>query len=186
MKQLSLFGDNETYENKKVFVYRTMLVKDTSVKYNTKKVNNSEIAARVFRQTINKRGQSDREQLMVMFLTCKNEVSGVNIVHTGTINSCAASPREIMGAALTANCTSIILGHNHPSGDTSPSKEDINLTKHLILAGKVLGITVLDHVILGVTGDWMSMRDNRNLDFVAYHNEADKTLRDYTANPMIR
>lgn len=91
---------------------------------------------------------SDRERFLSVMLTTKNHLIGVETVSVGSVCAAIVSPREVFKSAILANAASIVLCHNHPSGDLAPSIEDINLTKHLIDAGKLLGINVFDHIIV--------------------------------------
>jgi DNA repair protein RadC len=101
---------------------------------------------------------SDRERFLSVMLTTVNHLIGVETVSVGTINSAYISPREVFKSAILANAVSIILCHNHPSGDLTPSNNDIEITKHLIEAGELLGIKVLDHLIISNQG-YKSLRD---------------------------
>ncbi len=89
------------------------------------------------------------EQFAAILLNTKNHVLAVSIISSGSINSSIVRPAELFRIALLhgATATSIILAHNHPSGDPSPSQEDISLTKRLVEAGKLLDIIILDHII---------------------------------------
>jgi DNA repair protein RadC len=89
------------------------------------------------------------ETLYVAFLDTRNRIIGEQEVARGTLNQITVHPRDIFQAAILANCTSILLAHNHPSGDCTPSKEDRALTQQVAQAGELLGIQVLDHVIIG-------------------------------------
>ena len=95
---------------------------------------------------------SDREIFLSVMLTSRNHLIGVETVSIGSVNSAILSPREIFKGALLANAVSIILCHNHPSGDLSPSEEDIKITKRLIEVGELLGVKVLDHLIVSDQG----------------------------------
>lgn len=90
----------------------------------------------------------EQEHMVVMHLNTKNKIIKKLVISKGTINSTICRPREIFKAAIRENVAAILLGHNHPSGDPSPSMEDIELTKKIKEAGDVLGIKVLDHVIV--------------------------------------
>ncbi len=89
------------------------------------------------------------EQFVAILLNTKNHVLAVSIVSSGNVNSSIVRPAELFRIALLqgGTTTSVILAHNHPSGDPSPSQEDISLTKRLVEAGKLLDISVLDHII---------------------------------------
>ncbi|AIE61763.1 JAB domain-containing protein [Bacillus methanolicus] len=101
----------------------------------------------------------DREVFLVMMLNTKNEVVGLHRAHVGSLNASIVHPREVMKAAILNNAASIIVSHQHPSGDTTPSREDIEVTKRLAEAGKIIGIEVLDHVIVSYTGNYVSMKE---------------------------
>ena len=82
-------------------------------------------------------------------LDTKNNIIGVEEISIGNLNSSIVHPREVFKQAIKRSSSSIILVHNHPSGDPNPSKEDINITKRLVECGDLLGIRVLDHIIIG-------------------------------------
>lgn len=92
---------------------------------------------------------NDKEYFMVILLDTRNRIIKDEIVSIGTLNSSIIHPREIFKSAIKESANSIILVHNHPSGDPNPSKEDEKITRTLIDAGDLLGIKVLDHVIIG-------------------------------------
>jgi DNA repair protein RadC len=89
------------------------------------------------------------ENFCIFTLNTKNKIVGVHTVFVGTLNASIVQPREVFQAALLNNAASIVCFHNHPSGDPSPSKEDISVTNRLVDCGQLMGIPVLDHVILG-------------------------------------
>jgi len=91
----------------------------------------------------------DREHLLMLLLNTKNQVIGIHTIAIGTLDSTIVSAREIFKTILVANASSIILAHNHPSGDSSPSAEDISVTASLARAGALFGIEILDHIIVG-------------------------------------
>ena len=91
----------------------------------------------------------DREHFRVVTLNTKNHVLGISPISVGSLNSSLVHPRECFKEAIRRNSNAIILLHNHPSGDPTPSREDIEVTKRLADGGKILGIEVLDHVIIG-------------------------------------
>lgn len=90
----------------------------------------------------------DREHFRILLLDTKNHVIGTHTVSIGSLNASVVHPRECFRPAIAAQANSIILVHNHPSGDPEPSSEDINLTRRLMSAGDIIGIKVLDHVII--------------------------------------
>ncbi|RNC29947.1 MAG: hypothetical protein AWM53_00167 [Candidatus Dichloromethanomonas elyunquensis] len=91
----------------------------------------------------------DREHFRIMLLSTRNNVLGISPVSIGSLNSSVVHPRECFKEAIRRNANTIILLHNHPSGDPAPSKEDVDITRRLAEGGKILGIDVLDHVIIG-------------------------------------
>jgi DNA repair protein RadC len=101
---------------------------------------------------------SDREMLLSVMLTVKNDLIGVETVSIGSITASTTTPRDVFKSAILANAVAIIVCHNHPSGELVPSDEDIKLTKQLIEAGELLGIKVLDHLIVSNQG-YKSRRD---------------------------
>lgn len=105
---------------------------------------------------------ADRECLIVLLLDTRHKLIGCNIASIGTLDSSLAHPREIFKAAILANAKAIVLCHNHPSGEATPSPEDIRLTQKVIDAGHILGLPLLDHVIIGDAGRYTSLRQTNN------------------------
>jgi len=95
---------------------------------------------------------SDREMLLSIMLTVKNDLIGVETVCIGSIIKITIAPRDVFKSAILANAVAIIVCHNHPSGDLIPSDADMELTKQLVDAGELLGIKVLDHLIVSNRG----------------------------------
>ena len=91
----------------------------------------------------------NREIMKLLFLNTKSRFLGENDISVGTVNSTLVSPREIFMEALRKNAVSVILLHNHPSGDPTPSKDDVLVTKRVHEAGEIIGIDLLDHIIIG-------------------------------------
>ena len=98
------------------------------------------------------------EKFIALALSTKNHVIAVLPVSQGSLNASIVHPRELFQRAILANCASLILAHNHPSGDPAPSPEDIALTRKLIDAGLLLDIPVLDHIVLGY-GRYVSFKE---------------------------
>lgn len=94
-------------------------------------------------------GGKTREHLAVILLDARSNVLGVMVVSIGTLSASLVHPREVFQPAILANAAAIIVAHNHPSSDPSPSKEDKETTRRLVKAGELLGIPLLDHVIIG-------------------------------------
>lgn len=91
----------------------------------------------------------DREHFLVLYLDRKGGVIAKENVSVGGLHSSIAHPREVFKTAVKRSAASIILAHNHPSGDPAPSREDIDITRRLIEAGSIMGIEIIDHVIIG-------------------------------------
>jgi DNA repair protein RadC len=98
-----------------------------------------------------------KEQFIVITLNARQEVISVGIVTIGLVNRAIIHPREVFAKAIQDRAVSIVLCHNHPSGETLPSFEDIHLTHQLIEAGKILGIPVIDHLVISKSG-YLSMQ----------------------------
>ncbi|WP_339319230.1 DNA repair protein RadC [Paenibacillus sp. FSL R10-2734] len=90
-----------------------------------------------------------KEHFVCLFLNTKNHVIGQETLSMGSLNASIVHPREVFRAAIKCSSASIICAHNHPSGDPTPSPEDISLTSRLLQAGEIVGIDVLDHLIIG-------------------------------------
>lgn len=97
-------------------------------------------------------GHEAREQFRILFLDNRNALIADEVQNRGTVNHTTAYPREVMKRALELSATAIILLHNHPSGDTTPSKADVDLTRTIVEAGRNMGVAVHDHVIIGREG----------------------------------
>ena len=102
---------------------------------------------------------ADREIFVALALDARNRPIGSNIVSVGTLTTSLVHPREIFKFAILAGAATIALAHNHPSGDPTPSKEDVDLTRRMVQAGELVGIEVIDHVILALGGEWESLRE---------------------------
>lgn len=101
----------------------------------------------------------DREHFWALALNTKNQLLRVIEVSVGSLNASIVHPRELFKDAIRVSAASVVVVHNHPSGDPTPSGADIQLTRRLIKAGDVLGIEVLDHVVIGDGGEHASLRD---------------------------
>jgi len=95
--------------------------------------------------------EKTREHLAALYLNARNEVVFKKHIFVGTLDANIAHPREIFEQALTNHASAVILVHNHPSGDPEPSKADLEITKRIVEAGKIMGIDVLDHIIITKT-----------------------------------
>lgn len=113
----------------------------------------------------------DHERFWTLMLDSRNRLKGsVSEVSKGILDSSLVHPREVFKPAILSSCAAVILVHNHPSGDPTPSSEDVRITRQLVQTGQVVGIKVLDHVVLGRhavdrSKDYVSMRENGLVEF---------------------
>jgi DNA repair protein RadC len=101
----------------------------------------------------------DKEHLWVIGLNAKNAIKFIDLVSLGTLTNALIHPREVFRLAVQKGVCSLIAGHNHPSGDPEPSRDDIAVTERLKDAGAILGIALLDHVIIGDDGRYESLKE---------------------------
>lgn len=144
--EISYTSSKKNLKSKRVEIVSIKLVKESSMLYSKRKVTSPYDAAELLRDFIE---NSDREMLLVCCLDTKNQPNYISVVSIGTLNSSLVHPREVFKTAILGNSASIIIAHNHPSGDISPSSEDINITNRLKEAGKIMGIDLIDHIIIG-------------------------------------
>lgn len=102
----------------------------------------------------------DREHMRVVLLNTKNQVVGADDLYVGSVNAALVRPAEVFAAAVRRNLPAVMVVHNHPSGDPTPSPEDIRLTAQLVEAGRILDVEVIDHVVIG-QGRYVSMRERK-------------------------
>lgn len=105
----------------------------------------------------------DRETFVALYLDTKNRVIKKETVSIGSLNSNIVHPREVYREAILNSAHNIIVAHNHPSGDPTPSREDLELTDRLYKAGEIIGIGLIDHIIVGESGQYYSMKERGNL-----------------------
>lgn len=122
------------------------MVKEFSILYKNRVVRSPEDGYELMKEFL---GDVDREHFIVVCLDTKNQPTALNVCHIGSLNASIVHPREVMKPAILSNAASILVGHNHPSGNPEPSHEDIQVTRKLVEAGKIMGIDVLDHIVMG-------------------------------------
>jgi len=125
------------------------VVKETSGRYDVSKKIQCPNDIFNIAQNVIRANEYAEENLWLITLDTKNFITGIFTVSTGSLNSSIVHPREVFKRAILQNAASIIICHNHPSGDPTPSQDDINTTKRIYDAGKILGIELLDHIIIG-------------------------------------
>jgi len=141
-----MIAENRDVPAKRVNIVTIRMVREATMLYNIRRVSSPSDAVELGKKFIQ---DSDREQLLLCCLDTKNQPVALNVVSIGSLNSSIVHPREVFKAAILSYAASVILFHNHPSGDTSPSSEDISITTRLKECGKLLGIELIDHIIIG-------------------------------------
>lgn len=129
---------------------KAVLEKELSVNYPEldRKMNGPEKVVRLAKEFLHLDDQTE-EYLYMICMNSKLDLTSVFEISHGNVNSSIIGAREIFQKALLANAVSIILMHNHPSGDPTPSREDIEVTKRIVEAGRVVGVELVDHIIIG-------------------------------------
>lgn len=138
------------YKTRLVEGRKAVLEKDYSVNYpEMDNMINSPSAVDELAKGFLRMHEETEEHMYMLCLNSKLKLNGVFEISHGNVNSSIVGAREVFQKALLGNAVSIILIHNHPSGDCTPSRQDIEVTKRLVEAGKIVGIDVLDHIIIG-------------------------------------
>ncbi len=146
-EQTTLVAEEHTTQRKRgIPIYRVTLVREGKMPTYESRIRSSASAHTVLQEYL---ADTDREHFVILMLDQKNQVIGINTVSIGSLSASVVHPREVFKPAILSNCASLILGHNHPSGDAQPSREDRAITQRLVESGKLLGIAILDHVIVG-------------------------------------
>lgn len=126
----------------------------------SKKKNRRLASAKIVYEELRKKiGNLKKENFVVVSLDTRNRIIAVDTVFVGTLNSSLIHPREIFETAIRRHAAGIVVAHNHPSGDPEPSDEDIKVTRHLTEAGRMMGIELLDHLVIG-RDKFFTFRDN--------------------------
>ena len=140
---------------KRINIVSIKMVKESSFLYQTRTISSPNDAYEMIREQLK---DLDREQFIIACLNTKNEPTNISVVAVGTLNKAIIHPREVFKTAILSNAANVIAFHNHPSGDTEPSQQDIQLTNRLYEAGELLGIKLLDHLIIG-DGTFTSLKE---------------------------
>ena len=136
--------------------FRISLVREPGVKLTERpSMQSPSEAAPILRDYI---GDLDREVFVVAMLTTRHRILGLHTVSVGCLTASLVHPAMVMKPAILASAAGLVLGHNHPSGDPEPSAEDLALTRRLAAAGSLLGIEILDHLVIGEAGRFVSFR----------------------------
>ena len=140
---------------KRINIVSIKMVKESSFLYQTRTISSPKNAYEMIKEQLE---GLDREQFIIACLNTKNEPTNITVVSVGTLNKAIVHPREVFKTAILSNAASIMAFHNHPSGDTTASQQDIQLTNRLYEAGELLGIKLLDHLIIG-DGTFTSLKE---------------------------
>ena len=140
---------------KRINIVSIKLVKESSFLYQTLTISSPKDAYEMIKDQLQ---DLDREQFIIACLNTKNEPTNISVVSVGSLNKAIVHPREVFKTAILSNAASIMAFHNHPSGETTPSQQDIQLTNRLVGAGELLGIKLLDHLIIG-DGAFTSLKE---------------------------
>lgn len=141
---------------KKVSIIRTIAVREKTIFYGNRIIDSPKKAAELGWLLVE---NADKEHLLICCLDVKNQPVSMEVVAIGTAVQCVVGMKEVFKNAILSNAQSIIIFHNHPSGDTYPSKEDVLITKRIRESGSILGVEVLDHIILGGEDEFTSMAE---------------------------
>ncbi len=160
--QMTLLAEEKTTKTKQasIPIYRVTLVREGKMPTYESRIRSSASAHTVLQDYL---ADTDREHFVILMLGQKNQVIGINTVSIGSLTASVVHPREVYKPLILSNAAAVILGHNHPSGDPQPSKEDRAITTRLKEAGTLLGVNVLDHIIVGGDGRYFSFADENLL-----------------------
>jgi DNA repair protein RadC len=147
-------------QRKRVDIVSIKMVREASVLYEKRKIASPRDAFELIKDFLK---DEDREKFLAIYLNTKNEPTAIHTVSIGTINASLVHPREVFKGALMTNAASVIVAHNHPSNECNPSKEDIQITKRLMEAGKIIGIEVIDHIIVGDSNHYISLKERGDM-----------------------
>lgn len=137
---------SEKQSAKRVNIVSVKLVKEASLMYDRRVVSSPYAGYELVKKFLE---DLDREAFIVASLDTKNQPVSINVAHIGDINSCIMSPSCVIRVALLSNAAAILVAHNHPSGNPEPSEADVRITERLEAACDLMGLTFLDHLIIG-------------------------------------
>lgn len=140
---------------KRINIVSIKMVKESSFLYQTRQILSPNDAYEMIKEQLE---GLDREQFIIACLNTKNEPTNISVVSVGSLNKAIVHPREVFKTAILSNAASVMAFHNHPSGETTPSQQDIQLTNRLYEVGELLGIKLLDHLIIG-DGTFTSLKE---------------------------
>lgn len=144
-----------------ISVVSVKLVKEKQIHKYLEPIRKPNDAASIMRDLI---GDKDRENLLVIGVDTKGNITHIEYAHRGTLTDTTIHSREIYKAAIISNSKGIIIGHNHPSGDVSPSEADNLATEKIRQAGEIIGIDLIDHIIVA-NDSYYSIKEKRKVKF---------------------
>ena len=124
-------------------------------------VSNPQAVHEVLAKVLSAESEVDRmkEHFWVVGLNTRNAIQYIDLASLGTLNASLVHPREVFRFAILKAVSSVIVSHNHPSGDPEPSDDDLAITRRLTEAGRIVGIEVLDHIVIGTRGSFYSFKE---------------------------
>ncbi len=140
---------------KRVDIVSIKMVKEKSTLYNGRKINSPEAGYRLVKDFLE---TLDREAMVVVCLNSQNEPNNLTVASMGTLDSSPVHPREVLKTAVLSNASSILIAHNHPGNSMEPSNADRDVTVRIEEACRLMGITLLDHIIVG-HDRWYSFKE---------------------------
>jgi len=138
----------------KIDIVKIHMVKDGTIEYGKRAIRNPKDLADLGLKFLK---HADREMFVLVCLNSRNCINCIHVVSIGTVNASLVAPREVFKIALLSNASEVAFIHNHPSGDTDPSEDDLLITRKLAECGKLFDIKLLDHVIISDEGKYESL-----------------------------
>lgn len=161
-EQTTLLGELAPTKKKAINYYSLELIKEKSKRFelgSVTQIRSPQDCHRALENIFNL-SNSPQEKFVMIALDVKNNIAGAFTVHIGTTNASIVHPKDVFQRAILTNASSIIIAHNHPSGDPTPSPEDIEVTRRLCEAGALLGVEILDHIIIGDNHAYYSLKEH--------------------------
>lgn len=161
METMTLFGQDPEPKTQKIriksirAVFNNEVIRENAPNWVNTACTSAENVFELFRDL----AKEAKENFVALHLDAKNRIICYDTVSIGSLNASVVHPREVYKTVLLSSAAAVLFIHNHPSGDTKPSREDIEITKRLKDAGELLGIRVLDHLIVGETGYYSFAND---------------------------
>lgn len=146
---------------KEINIVSLQMIKTDTLSYLKARISTPEDAVEIMHSFI---GNSDREHLILICMNSKNEPTHIQSLSIGSINQTMIHPREIFKTAILSNANSNMIGHNHPSGDVTPSPKDINVTERLMLISEMMGILFYDHIIFSESHTYSIRQHNLKIE----------------------